>query len=73
MTAAARKAFSSVAHFFSLDTWSSTSGSSWGSENQSEHRIGEYVADYDMPREAEIASLNAEAEAFLKNCKPVSR
>ena len=73
MTAAARKAFSSVAHFLSFDGWSSTSTSSGYSDKEPEHRIGEYRAEYDMPTEAEIAALNAEAAAFLKKCKPVSR
>jgi hypothetical protein len=73
MTAAARKAFSSVAHFLSFDGWNSTLPSSGDSEKEAEHRIGEYSAEYDMPTEAEIAALNAEAEAFLKKCKPVSR
>jgi hypothetical protein len=72
MTAAARKAFSSVAHFFSFDSWSTTPSS--GTPNREpEHRVGEYVAEYTMPTEAEIAALNAEATAILKKCKPVSR
>jgi hypothetical protein len=71
MTAAARKAFSSVAHFLSFDSW--TSASSGSSNKKPEHWVGEYRADYDMPTEAEIAALNAEADAFLKKCKPVSR
>jgi hypothetical protein len=72
MTAAARKAFSSVAHFLSFDSWSSTA-SGRAPDKESEHRVGEYRAEYDLPTEAEIAALNAEADAFLKKCKPVSR
>jgi len=38
-----------------------------------EFYIGKYRADYSPVTPEEIATINAETDAFLKGCKPISR
>jgi hypothetical protein len=71
MTAAARKAFDSVVHFFSLD-WNRGGGSVEPKADESQPMVGEYYADYSaIPRE-QLDAVQPELDELFKNSKVVS-
>ena len=76
MTEVARKALRSVTHFFTLDGWSGSNTSITVAKPATPatdvHRIGEYYVDYSPVTPEEVKAVNAEADEFLKDCKPVS-
>jgi hypothetical protein len=72
MTAAARKAFDSVVHFFSLHTWNRGGGSAEPKADESQPMVGKYYADYSaIPRE-QLDAVQPELDELFKNSKVVS-
>ena len=71
MTAAARKAFSSVVRFLSGDVWSRVTPNE-PSESEMKHRVGEHYADYSEPTRKQINEPQPELEELFKNSKVVS-
>jgi len=69
MTAAARKALSSIVHFLSVDVWNRGKVTP---PEQHEHRIGEYYADYSKPTHAQLEQPQPELDELFKKSSVVS-
>ena len=67
MTAAARKALSSVMHLFSGDAWG------WQAAKEPEvHRVGDYVADYSEVTTEQINQPQPELDELFRDSKLIS-
>lgn len=71
MTAAARKAFSSVVQFLSVDVWQRAVSPDIP-HKPDEDRVGEYYADYSAPTGNQLSASQPELDELFKNSKVVS-
>jgi hypothetical protein len=69
MTAAVRKAFSSVVQFLRRETVAHRQAAV---KEQAIPRVGDYYADYSEPTRAQIDAADAELNKLFKNSKLVS-
>ena len=76
MTAVARRALSTLVHFFSSETWgrhaTQPKESASPLEAEPDHRVGEYYADYSEVTIAELTQPQPELDQLFKDSKIVS-
>lgn len=70
MAEAARKALSSVVHFFSVD-WNRGAPQPLV-KNEPVHRVGEYYADYSELTQAELHAPQPDLDGLFKDSRVVS-